>query len=153
FYNFALRRRPSMIPTIVFRRSVASDLTFDISLQVAGEDCLFLFQLISQCRTICCSLDELVTCADGVNIYASKFSWNDPGHLVRNMGQLISFYQFRECLPLSESNDQFLRNRIRKVRKNFAFLSVRYFLKYREMWPAELVRLARRDHDFYLWYP
>lgn len=153
FYAFSLRKRPSMIPAIVYRRSVAGELAFDTSLHVAGEDCLFLFQLIARCKNISCSLDELVTCADGVNIYAGKAGWNNPGHLVRQMGSLLALYKFTQKLSLSPKDENFLKAKIKMVRQVFAFLTLRYFIKYRELWPSELSRMTRRDSQFRIWYP
>lgn len=153
FYRFSLRKRASMIPAIVFRHSVAPDLRFDTSLHVAGEDCLFLFQLIARCKNISCSLDELVICADGVNIYASKDSWNNPGHIIRQMGGLLALYKFREKLLLSRRDNIFFRERIKKVRQIVAFLTVRNFLKFGQTWSSELSHMIKRDSRFWLWYP
>lgn len=153
FFKFSLRSRVSMMPAIVYRRSVAPDLRFDTSLHVAGEDCLFVFQLLTKCKNICCSLDELVTCADGINIYAGRYSWEDPGHLIRHMGILLALYRFRRNLTLSEDDNNFFSRRIKKVRQAFAFLSLRYFLKYRELWPDELTKMTRNDNGFKVWYP
>lgn len=153
FFEFSLRHRVSMIPATVFRRSVAPDIIFDTSLTIAGEDCLFLFQVIARCRTISCSLDELVTCADGINIYAGSYSWDDPKHLMRQMASLLALYQFRRMPSLSSKDDNFFLRRIKKVRQMFAFLTVRYLLKHRQPWPEELTRTVQRDARFWRWYP
>ena len=153
FFDHCICGRVSLIPAVVYRRSIAPDLLFDTSLNVAGEDCLFLFQLISQCQRIACSPKVLVNCADGVNIYAGTFNWDNPGHLVRYMGQILAFYKFRKNLLLSASNKQFIADNLSSVRKRFAFHTVRYFLKKRELWPAELTNMAVRDSKFPIWYP
>jgi len=153
FYRFSLRNRVSMMPTIVFRREILQGLRFDEVLQIAGEDCLFLFQLIDKSRRICCVLEELVSCADGVNIYSSKYDWNEPGHLERHMGILLALYRFRDTLRLSEEDAKFFDHRIRKIRRAFAWLSVRYYLKHRSWQSSQLHSMIRSDRRFWKWYP
>jgi glycosyltransferase involved in cell wall biosynthesis len=98
--------------------------------------------------------EPIVRCGiDGVNIFAGKFSWNDPGHLIRHMGQLLACYRFREELSLSSENRRTLAAKINKVRAAFAFFTVRYFLKKREAWLQELRRLVQSDRGFLAWYP
>lgn len=46
-----------------------------------------------------------------------------------------------------------MAGRVRRYRRLFAFLTVRYFVKKREAWPRELVALTRSDPAFWLWYP
>ena len=82
FLERVIRARMFLTPTVVYRRSVAPDMRFDTALRVAGEDCLFLFGLIGLCRRVCCSMRRLVTCADGINIHAGKYNWDDPNHLI-----------------------------------------------------------------------
>jgi len=153
FFDHSLRGRVFRIPAIVYRRAVAPALSFDTSLRIAGEDCLFLFQLLGLCRRFACTTQKLVIFADGVNIYAGKQGWDSPGHLSLYMGQLLAFYRWRENLRLSEKNRRFIDKRIRNVRRLFAFLTVRYFLKYRQRWSDELVSMTRSDRLFWLWYP
>jgi succinoglycan biosynthesis protein ExoW len=153
FFDHCIRGRVCLIPAVVYRKSVAPDILFDTSLNIAGEDCLFLFQLIHKCQRIACSPKVLVNCADGVNIYAGTFSWDNPGHLVRYMGQILAFYKFRKYLSLSARNKQFIADNINSVRKRFAFHTVRYFLKKRELWPEELMLMASEDDRFPIWYP
>jgi succinoglycan biosynthesis protein ExoW len=153
FFDESLRRRVFRTPSTVYRRAVAPDLLFDTSLRVAGEDCLFFFQLLGKCRRICCSTRLLATFADGVNIYAGKASWDDPGNLIRHMGILLACYRWREKLSLCPRNDLFLRQRIRRLRALFAFLTIRYFLKKRAGWPGELWKLVQSDARFRWWYP
>jgi len=153
FFDQSLRKRVFRTPSTVYRRAIAPALLFDTSLRVAGEDCLFFFQLLSRCQRICCSTHLLATFGDGVNIHAGKFSWNDPGHLLRHMAQLLACYTWRDKLSLSTRNDRFLRKRIGRLRALFAFFTIRYFLKKRELWPDELRKLVQSDARFLWWYP
>jgi succinoglycan biosynthesis protein ExoW len=153
FFDRSLRAPPFHTSTSVFRHAVARSMLFDISLRVAGEDHLFLFELIQKSRRICCSSELLVKCGEGLNIYSSKYSWEDSGHLLRQMGLILAFYKYRERLSLSAMNDGFLANRLRILRAAFAFFTVRYFVRIRKPWPQELRDMVHSDRRFKLWYP
>ena len=152
-FSRALRGPPYRIPAVVYRRAVAPELTFDTSVRDVGEDSVFLLELILRSRKICCCFRELALFADGVNICAGNFGWDNPGHLLRHMGAIHYFYKVRACLPLVPQDRQFVRSSIRLYRRVFAFLSIRYFIKKRERWSSELVDMARRDPAFWFWYP
>lgn len=153
FFDNALRGRAFLIPAVVYKRSVAPDLLFNPSLRMAGEDCLFLFSLINKCQRISCSSHLYVTCADGVNMFAGTFSWNDDSHLKRYMGLLLASYAWRKELPLSKANDQFMARRITRLRRLFAFLTMRYVLRFKQLWRHDLVAMTRNDPTFWRWYP
>ena len=141
-----------MTPAIVYRRSVALDLRFDTTLRIAGEDCLFFFELIGLCRRVCCSTRHLVTCADGINIHVSRYSWNDPGHLALYFGMAQAFCRIGERIPLSANNARFVAGRVKSLRRLFAFLTMRHFIKHSEPWPSELREMVRSDDGFLSWY-
>lgn len=153
FFDQSIRGRVFLTPAVVYRRAVAPDLMFDPTLRVAGEDCLFFFQLIGKSRRVCCSPRLLVTCGEGVNIHAGKYGWDDPGHLIRHMGQLLACYRWRQKLQFSPEQDRFILARIKRLRGLFAFLTIRYFLKKRELWPQELRDMVHADPHFAWWYP
>jgi succinoglycan biosynthesis protein ExoW len=90
FFSQSLLRAGYGIPAVVYRKAVAPALVFDTSLREVGEDSLFLLQLIQKCQKICCSTRELVLFADGVNIFASKYTRDDPGHLLKYMGTIVA---------------------------------------------------------------
>jgi len=153
FFNFFLTNFVSQISTVVYRRSSATDIIFNTSLRTAGEDHLFLLQLVSKAQRICYSPDNLVTCGQGINIYAAKYSWEDPGHLIRYMGEILRLYEFCKHLPLSRENAIKVADEIEFSRKCFTYLTVRWFFKKRELWPPELVKMTRSDPKFWFWYP
>jgi succinoglycan biosynthesis protein ExoW len=152
FLDRMIRARCFTTPSVVYRRAIAPDLIFDTTLRVAGEDCLYFFQLISRATHVCCSTRLLVTLADGVNIHASKASWDDAGHLSRAMSGILACYKFRNTLDVSPKIDRHLRTKIRRLRGLFAYLAVRFFLKTRQLWTEELRGLVRDDKSFYSWY-
>jgi succinoglycan biosynthesis protein ExoW len=154
FFDRSIRRGHAYrTPTVVYRRAAAPDLMFDRSLRLAGEDCLFFFELLGRCKSIRCSTRLLVTCADGVNIHSSKSTWDDPGHLAKHMAQLLAFARWRQRLWLSPEHDRLIVGSILRARALFAFLTIRYFLKKRVTWSMELRDMVRADPDFLRWYP
>jgi succinoglycan biosynthesis protein ExoW len=153
FFSQSLLRAGYGIPAVVYRKAIAPALVFDTSLREVGEDSLFLLQLVQRCRKICCSSRELVLFADGVNIFASKYTWDDPGHLLKYMGTILYYKKLLETCQLSGKDTAFVSGLVRRYHRTFAFLSVRYFLRKRERWPRELVELIRCDPGFWLWYP
>src|SRR5262249_25868680 len=102
---------------------------------------------------LCCATALNVKCGEGVNIYASNYDWNSPGHLTRQAGQLMALYAWRKKLALSHDNDAFVQRCIKKARKFFAFLALRHALKKHALWPKEPATLSRRDQGFWLWFP
>jgi succinoglycan biosynthesis protein ExoW len=153
FFSFSLRSWTSLTPTVVFRRAVAPDLRFDLSLLAAGEDCLFLLRLIGRTTTVCCSTDINVVCGEGVNVFYSKYNWDDPGHLVREVGQLLALYRYSDALPLSRDDRAYLMSCVKRERNDIAFFAARWFLKERLRWPRGLADLKRADARFWRWLP
>jgi succinoglycan biosynthesis protein ExoW len=153
FFSFSLRAWTSLTPTVVFRRSIAAGHLFSRSLRAAGEDCLFLLKVMSCTSRVCCSTAVNVICADGVNIFYSKYDWDDPGHLVRQMGQLMKSYHYLEQLSLSPADRRYVLTCIKRERRDFAFFSLRSFVKNKFRWPAGFYAMVRQDFDFWHWYP
>jgi hypothetical protein len=63
---------------------------------------------------------------DGVNIYASKFTWDNPGHLLRHMGMLLYHQELQKAFKLSPDDAAFVAHRIRMYHRVFAFLSPKH---------------------------
>jgi succinoglycan biosynthesis protein ExoW len=154
-FDESLRGRAFMIQAMVYRRAVAPGLTFDTSLRVAGEDTVFLFQLLGRCRRPACSTQLMVTLADGVNINASKrkYGWDNPEHLVLCFGELLACYSLDRNLCLSGGNKAFLNRRVRNLRMLFAYLTIRSVFKYGRLWSRELITMITVDKKFWIWYP
>ena len=152
FLERAISERMFYTPTAVFRRRIAPNLRFDTALRVAGEDCLFFFDILGKCRRVCCSTRKLVDCGEGINIHAGKYSWDDPGHLILYLGKSQAFSRIKQRLPLSPVSARFVARRVTALRRLFTFLTVRYFLKHRTAWPHELREMVRNEPHFLLWY-
>ena len=153
FHDTSIEQWMSLIPTVVYRRAVAPGLTFDPLLRVAGEDALFLLQVMEKSDRSACSTQCLVSLADGINIYASTYNWDNPANFIRYMGEIAMFNECRKHLRFSARSDATARARIRGLRKLFAFHTLRYGLKIRKSWPADLKETVSRDQSFWWWYP
>ncbi len=153
FISFSLRAWTSLTPTVVFRRSIAPDLRFDVSLRAAGEDCLFLLQLMGRASRICCATALNVTCAEGVNIFYSTYNWDDPGHLSRQIGQLLKSYRLLQTLRLAQADRDYVHASIQQERRNIAFFFLRAMAKRRLNAFVDIRRLMHDDPSFWSWFP
>lgn len=151
--SLSLRAWISLIPTVVFRRAVAPDLRFKEELRAAGEDCLFLLQVMARARQVCCSRAVNVTCADGINLFYSTYDWNHPGHMDRRVGQLMKLYCFRQELDLPEADRRYVEAGIVQERRHVAFFSLRGLVRSGPGSLAKLRTLRKSDASFWTWFP
>ena len=153
FVDYFLRKFVTQISTVVCCRKNTLDVTFSPLLRMAGEDRLFLLQVIGHSQRLCCNTQGLVVCGEGVNICNGRYDWSDSGHLIRYAAEIRALYEFKKNLKLSPDNQNYLLAETKSIQRDFAFLTVRYFLKYREKWPQELRTMVRQDPTFWRWYP
>lgn len=152
FFSFFLRNYVPQISGVVYRRAIAPGARFNAALQVSGEDWLFLLKLVAASKNVCFNSGVLSTCGDGVNIYFSKYSWGDEGHLERHMGELLAAYAMRKELLLSGPDEAYMCWRIDECRKRVAFFTLRWFLKTMQPWSSRLKAMVASDPGFLKWY-
>jgi len=152
-FEFALRTHVSQAPTVVYRRLVAHDVTFYEPLRTAGEDMLFLLQVIWRCQRVCFSPAPHVTLGDGVNIWHNRFSWDAPEHRASQLQCLIGSQEIKKSFTLSPENKQYIDSNISCFRNFFAYLMVRWFLKTGQLGSKGIYDMSRNDPWFWLWYP
>lgn len=152
FFDFCLRARPFHTSTVVYRRCKAPELLFDASLTAAGEDSLFFLQLLQRVERVGCSTAINVTCADGENIFYSQGGWDDPGHLKRQMGQILAFNALLNTLRLTAANRASLIHQRKMDRLKLSFLIARYYLKSPLGLKARPVTTSRLDNTFASWF-
>lgn len=153
YFNYSLRHFTAQISTVVYRRSVKPAAAFKKHMRASGEDALFMLEVVASARKICFSREVGATCGEGVNIYYSTYGWNDEGHLRRNMADILATYALRSHLKLTGDNERFMIQRGKEVRRQFAYFTLRWFLKRRGPWSPELRALVNADPDFPTWYP
>jgi succinoglycan biosynthesis protein ExoW len=152
-FDLCLRINASLTSTIVYRKSIAPDQTFNTWLHPAGEDNLFFLQLISHAKRTCFSTKISVTYAGGVNIWHSRYSWDAPTHAVSQLCRVLSAQEMKKTIPMSENNRKYLDGEIMHLRRFYSYLTIRRFLKMRKLWPKGEMRLMRCDTTSWLWYP
>jgi succinoglycan biosynthesis protein ExoW len=152
-FDSCLRICASLTSTIVYRRSIAKDLTFNTWLHPAGEDNLFFLQLISRAQRIGFSRQVLVTHADGIGIWHNRYGWDEPTHAISQLCRVLSAQEMKKNIPMSEANMRYIDGEITRLRRFYAYLSIRWLLKKRELWSAATTKLTRYDRAFWVWYP
>jgi succinoglycan biosynthesis protein ExoW len=153
FFSYFLRMLTAHISSVVFLWKCAPHIRFNNSMRTAGEDYLYMLQLISQTHKVCFSTDIMITCADGLNIYYGTYSWDDEGHLRRLMGDIVTICEITKAFQPSGSNLVFIKRKRRMLRHQFAYFCTRWFIKYRIKWSFELRQIAKSDPSLYLWLP
>ena len=153
FFHYFLRVFTAHISSFIYRRSIMSEARFENSLRSAGEDYVFMLQIITSARKVCFSNNIGVTCGEGINIYYGTYRWDDEGHLRRIMGDIISLYELKLALRLSHNDLKFINSKMRMTKRRFAFFATRWLVKYRRKWSPELQSLAKADATLWFWLP
>lgn len=130
-----LRNFPTQASTVIYRRSIHPDCFFDENLKASGEDVLFFASIVSRARRACFSPKVMVECGDGINMFFSHLEWDDPKRIAIEMDR-IKFISKAMQMPLPERDIKYLRKRMSSCKKDFVFLSVRYFLKFKKTGPG-----------------
>lgn len=142
----------AQISTLVYRRSIKPDAAFAVDLRLAGEDTLFILQLLAAARTVCVSREIEVVCGAGVNVYYGTFDWSDEGHIRRRLSDIIACRQQLATLRLRRADARLIRARIRESRRAFVFFSVRWAFKGHRRWSGQLRQLARKEGRIWRWF-
>jgi succinoglycan biosynthesis protein ExoW len=153
FFRYFLRVFTAQISGVVYRRAVYPDARFEDALRTAGEDYVFMLQIVMRASSICFTPDNMVTCGDGVNIYNGNYGWDTEGHLLRVLGDILCIYKLQSALKLSGDDAAYAVRKMTLCRRRFAFFVLRRLIKYRVLWSAELKEMARADPDLWRWLP
>lgn len=151
--SVVLREFPTQLSTVVYRKEKGEGLRFDPSFKNAGEDMLFILQLVHQSDAACFSPEARVECGEGVNIYFGNIGWDTPGHLTRLSDRLRSHVHIRDVIALSKENAAWNNKLIAKLRRDFVFHTLRQWVAHKGAWPQAARALARQDASFLLWFP
>jgi len=143
---------PAQASTVVYERAIYPDLRFNTDLSVCGEDALFLVALASKAKTICFNARGRVECGHGVNIFFGNFGWDAPTFMAIKHDQVCCHTRIAELPGLSAYTLALNARRLRKLRNDFVFHSVRRTLKSKGRLPEETRRLAQTDRQFLYWF-
>lgn len=152
FFHYFLHTFTVHISSLLYRRNIFPAARFDDSLRSAGEDYLFMLQILQKAQSVCFNTKAMMTCGDGINIYYGTYNWNSEGPQLRNMGDILSLYKLRDELDLSLEDHAFINKKITMCHRRFAFFTVRRWLKTRTGWSDDLKALAAKDEGLWLWF-
>lgn len=117
--------------TVIYRRDIYPDLLFDENFKKAGEDLIFFVKLSAKAKNPCCYNKVMVECGRGVNIFFSNFSWDSPEIIPITISQIKAHRVLDSYIP--ESMKKWNIAFIRKLQKKLIFLTIRHFIKNRNI--------------------
>lgn len=142
---------PIQTPTVVFRSPLAEGVRFDESLHFAAEDRLFFMQVFMRSKQVCFSRNALVECGDGIGLWHNHYGWDNPTNRFSCLNQIWAAQEMIRCLSLSNDGRKNLKRQIKNLRRDFAFLTLRWLIRHRKFWHPEMCIMLRRDKMFMLW--
>jgi succinoglycan biosynthesis protein ExoW len=152
-FSIMLRNFVAHMSTVVYKQSVTGNVRFQRQLKIAGEDRLFVLQILSNCRTALFDRSISVICGEGVNIYYSRLDWSSEGHIAREYAEVSANRNMLVSLPMNSTDRQLIVDRIKKGRRRFAYFALRWLLKGRNPLNREVLGLIRADRTFLVWFP
>jgi succinoglycan biosynthesis protein ExoW len=141
------------ISSIVYRRDTLSTCRFDEELRWAGEDDLFLLNLLFTSTYTCISGETEVELGFGENIFLRSWSWDNENNLGRFLCQIIAQIRIRTRYQLNPELQQVVTRRIRSWRPALVFFIVRQLVKGNAMPRSLLLSLFREDPLFLVTLP
>lgn len=145
FGGLIVKEFPTQASTVVYRRSVAPDLRFNVTLKAAGEDVLFFSVLASKARRIGFDLDNCVECGSGINMYFGNFQWDSPKCMAIRVDQVLAHRLIGTMVNLSSESKRLNDAEVLYYRRELAFHVLRNLTKHPARVPKEIARLIRSD--------
>ncbi|MBS0267231.1 MAG: glycosyltransferase family 2 protein, partial [Planctomycetes bacterium] len=136
---------PTQASTVVYKRTVATDLRFNTKLRAAGEDVLFFSMLASKARRIGFDLDNCVECGGGVNMYFGNFEWDSPKCIAIRVDQVLAHRLISKMVRLSPESKRLNDKEVIYYRRELAFHVLRNLVKHPARLPKQIARLGRSD--------
>lgn len=141
------------LSSIVFRVPRLGRVRFEERLRVAGEDCVFFFDLARGARRVCCSLSIDVERGSGINIHDGTFEWGSERDFRRRMFNLAALKMMRQRITWPPQRRKRIGQRLFIMRREAGFLLTRA-LSRRIAPAAPLISLAwRLDRSVVAWAP
>jgi succinoglycan biosynthesis protein ExoW len=150
---FLVREYIAQTSTIVYRFRPLSSIRFDESLDSAGEDHLFFFDLVVASGQVCLSTETEVELGFGINVYRSAVSWDNPSNLARCCSFLILQKTMQRRYNLTPELRAQLAASLRQWRPVLTYMIVRNLLLGIRIPRSVLVRLWREDPWLFLQFP
>lgn len=140
-----LKEFPTQASTVIYQRSIATDLRFNPRLKAAGEDMLFFVALASTAKRVGFDLDSCVECGAGLNIYFANLGWDSPKCLAILVDKLLAHRLIGQTVMLSPANKEVNEGIVSDYHRALAFHILRNLAKHPTRVPKEILRLIGRD--------
>jgi succinoglycan biosynthesis protein ExoW len=151
--GYAVNEFIAHISSIVYRTSTLANFRFEEELRWAGEDELFLLNLLFSSRYTCVSSEPEVELGLGTNLFRSSWSWDSESNLPRFACQVLAQVLIRRRFQLRTELYKAVSRRVRNWRPPLTFFIVRELIKRRKIPLSLLTRLVREDPIFLLSFP
>jgi succinoglycan biosynthesis protein ExoW len=115
------------LSSIVFRVPRLGGVRFEEKLRVAGEDCVFFFDLALGARRVCCSLSIDVERGSGISIHDGTFEWGSDRDFRRRMFNLAALKMMRKRMSWPAHRLKRIGERLFIMRREAGFLLTRAF--------------------------
>lgn len=147
-FSSILRAFPTHCSTVLFSAKILGNLRFEREIKAAGEDILFMAQLVQRAPRIVFSSEALVECADGINMFFSAFSeWDSPQRIAIAYDRLAAYTLMQRRLQLSGEDAAWVKDHVEAYRRDLVFFSLRKIGKKLKI-PTELWK-ARKITKYY----
>jgi succinoglycan biosynthesis protein ExoW len=144
---------PAQASTVVYQLAVDPDLRFNTDLAACGEDVLFMVALTTKAKKICFNARTRVECGRGVNVFFGHFEWDSSSFMAIKLDQVRCHTLISKLPNISRHTLSYNASRLRKLRYDFVFHTIRRTLKSKGKLPNEFLGLAKIDHSLRLWFP
>lgn len=142
---FCIEEFPCQLSTVFYRSVAAPGILFAEHLTAAGEDLLFVSELLSRMKKVAFDEAHHVICGDGVNIYYGNLNWDSPKFLNIKIDQLLAHRALKRRVSLSSENGKLNSYIHRKLLADVRYHLVRSAIKRPASFKSGLARIARSD--------
>jgi succinoglycan biosynthesis protein ExoW len=150
---YAVKEFVAHTSSIVYRRSKFSTCRFDEELRWAGEDDLFLLDLLFSSTQICVSTEIEVELGSGVNIFFSSFGWDSENNVKRLLCNFLAQKYIQRRYQLNSELHETVKRRIRSWSASLTFFIIRRVLKGKSVPLSLLLLLLRKEPLFFVAFP
>jgi succinoglycan biosynthesis protein ExoW len=145
FIGLMSKEFPAQISTVVYRRCIAPTLRFEIGLQAAGEDLLFLCMLLANANNVAFDQGNCVECGIGLNIFFSNLSWDNPKSLAICVDQFVARRLIDKKIELSPQSKARNNAAIKYYGRRLALETARNIVRYPSRVPKAIADLSKKD--------
>jgi succinoglycan biosynthesis protein ExoW len=140
--------------SVVYRWKPNAGLRFKPHLRTAGEDQVFLLEIVASGAVVGISKILSVRCGKGVNIYFDSLSWDQPACLSRLADRLGSFRLLRHIVADHDSDAlAFIADKTVLLERLVAVVAARGLARRISGFALRVQQVARSQPHFWWWAP